>query len=398
MSPTPTQPALAPGPHAARQAPEANGAPQAPAVCQVLHTLSVGGAEVLAARLARGLRGRFRFLFACLDEMGTLGEELCREGFPVYVLGRKPGFDWRCAWRLAALLRREQVDVVHGHQYTPFFYGITARLLCRRPAVLFTEHGRHHPDYPRRKRMLANRLLLRRRDRVVAVGEAVRQALIANEGIPAGRVGVIYNGTRLEPPGAGAPDRAALRREIGVGPDDFVVMQVARLDYLKDHATAIRTLGHVARRLPGARLVLVGEGPETGKIQELVSGSGLEGRVRWLGLRRDVARLLHAADLFLLTSISEGIPVTVIEAMAAGLPVVGTRVGGMAEVVEDGTTGLLAAAGDDLGLAGHVLRLSAEPDLRRAMGRSGRERAGALFSEARMHEGYARLYQEVLHV
>src|SRR5262245_56225881 len=151
-----------------------------PVVCQLLHTLNVGGAEVLAARLARRLRDRCRFHFVCLDEKGTLGEGLEAEGFPVTVLGRRPGLDWRCAWRLGRLLRAQGVEVVHAHQYTPFSYALLARWVSRRYPVLFTEHGRHQPDHPRRKRILFNRLMLRRRDRVVAVGEAVRQALIVN--------------------------------------------------------------------------------------------------------------------------------------------------------------------------------------------------------------------------
>jgi glycosyltransferase involved in cell wall biosynthesis len=366
-------------------------------VCQVLHNLRVGGAEVLAARLARGLSDRARFLFACLDELGTLGEELRRDGFPVHVLGRRPGLDWRCSYRLARLLRREQVDVIHAHQYTPFFYASTARLLCRRPAVIFTEHGRHFPDYPRRKRLLANRLLLRRRDRAVGVGEAVRRALVVNEGLPAGRVGVIYNGIDLAPYARSPRDRGAARREMGVGPDDLVLLQVARLDYLKDHATAVRTLARVARGRPDARLVLVGEGPERGRIEEQARQSGVGGKVRLLGLRQDVARLLAASDLFLLTSISEGIPLTLIEAMAAGVPVVSTRVGGVPEVIEDGVTGLLAPSGDHEALAGHVLRLAGDEALRRRLAASGRERARAVFAEERMQAAYLRLYREMGH-
>jgi L-malate glycosyltransferase len=365
-------------------------------VCQVLHGLWVGGAEVLAARLARQLSGSCRFVFVCLDQLGSLGQQLRNDGFPVHVLNRHPGFDWSCSRHLANLLRRERVDVVHAHQYTPFFYGMMARLLYRRPPVLFTEHGRHQPDYPRRKRSIANRLFLRRHDRVVGVGEAVRQALIQNEGIPADRVGVIYNGINLAPFAKGTPDRAALRREIGVGAQDLVIFQVARLDYLKDHATAIRALAHVVQRRKDAKLVLVGEGPELGSIQEVVRRFQLESNVRFLGLRTDVARLLSAADLFLLTSISEGIPLTVIEAMAAGIPVVATRVGGLAEVVADGQTGLLAAAGDDVGLAQHILHLAANPALAQQMGQCGKVRAQQAFSEDQMHGQYVQLYQEML--
>lgn len=365
-------------------------------ICQALHSLCVGGAEVLAARLARRLRERFRFLFVCLDDLGTLGEELRREGFPVHVLHRRDGLDWRFGYRLARLLRREKVDVIHAHQYTPFFYSMMSRFFYRRPAILFTEHGRHYPDYPRRKRMLVNRLLLGKKDRVVAVGQAVRQALLDNEGMRADRVAVVYNGIDLPSFGANRFDREAVRSEIGVAKDDFVILQVARLDYLKDHATAIRTLKQVIGQRPHARLVLVGEGPELAKIHELVRQNSLEKHVVLLGLRNDVARLLPAADLFLLTSISEGIPLTLIEAMSAGLPVVATRVGGVAEVVEHGETGLLAPSGDDAKLAEHVLRLAADHERRLRMGESGRRRAKEIFSESRMHASYLRLYEELL--
>ena len=167
-------------------------------VCQLLHSMNVGGAEVLAARLVRRLCGSFRFVFACLDEVGPLGEELRDDGFLIALLGRKPGLDWGCPIRLARLLREERVDIVHAHQYGPFFYGLTTRLLGLRRPILFTEHGRHQPDFPRPKRMLVNRLLLSRQDRVVGVGASVRQALVANEGIPARRIKVLYNGIDVD--------------------------------------------------------------------------------------------------------------------------------------------------------------------------------------------------------
>jgi L-malate glycosyltransferase len=365
-------------------------------ICQVLHSLQVGGAEVLAARLARQLGRSYRFVFACLDELGPLGQQLRDEGVAVHVLNRRAGLDWKCPWRLARLLRRERVDLVHAHQYTPFFYALAARRLYRRPPLLFTEHGRHHPDYPRRKRMLANRLLLEARDRVIGVGQAVRQALVHNEGIPDHRVGVIYNGVNLAPFSNSRPDRSAVRREIGVGADDLVLLQVARLDYLKDHATALRTLAQLRPQRPNARLILVGEGEERNAIEELIQKLDLSANVRLLGLRSDVDRLLAAADVFLLTSISEGIPLTLIEAMAAGVPVVSTNVGGVPEVIEDTQTGLLAPAGDDAALAGNVLRLISSLEWRSEIVRRARQRANQIFSEEQMHQAYRKLYQEML--
>jgi glycosyltransferase involved in cell wall biosynthesis len=242
--------------------------------------------------------------------------------------------------------------------------------------------------------LFANRLLLEQRDRVVGVGQAVRQALIRNEGIPAGRVGVIYNGIDLAAFANGSHPRT-VRQELGIGDDELLIIQVARLDYLKDHATAVRTLERVLRWRQ-ARLVLIGEGPEQGMIQELVAQHRLGAYVRLLGLRTDVPRLLAAADLFLLTSRSEGIPLAVIEAMAAGLPVVATQVGGVGEVVEDGRSGLLAPSGDHAALAEQVLRIANDPVLSRRLGQCGRERAWALFSESQMHDRYLQLYQEML--
>jgi glycosyltransferase involved in cell wall biosynthesis len=352
---------------------------------------------MLAARLARQLRDQYRFVFACLDESGTLGDELRAEGFAVQVLGRRPGLDLRTVWRLAAWLRHERVDLLHAHQYTPCFYSLAARLCYRRPALLFTEHGRPVPDYPRRKRIIVNRLLLERRDRIVGVGNAVRQALIDNEGIPKERVNVIYNGIDTQSFVKDVADDDAIRAEIGVEKDGLLILQVARLDPVKDHATALRTLEHVVWHRRDARLVIVGEGPERAHIEEIVQERQLTPYVRLLGLRKDIPRLMRAANVFLLTSISEGIPLTVIEAMSAGLPVVATQVGGVPEIVEEGITGLLAPAGDDASLADCILRLCKHPPMAEQMGQLGQARARRYFSESQMHAHYHHLYQEMLH-
>jgi glycosyltransferase involved in cell wall biosynthesis len=374
-------------------------------ICHVMHGLRMGGAEVLAARLARRYHGKrveatdgeLRFAFICLDELGSLGEELRRDGLEVRVVSRRPGVDWRCSWRLARALREMQVDLVHAHQYTPFFYSVTARLLFRRPPVLLTEHGRWLPDYPRPKRKLANRLLLERRDRVVGVGNAVRRALVDNDGFPAERAGVIHNGIDLARFDSTTETRWAVRADIGCRADDLVVVQVARLDSLKDHATAARAVERAARQRPELRWVVVGEGPEASAIEALAAERGIERHVIMLGLRTDVPRILQAADIALLTSKSEGIPLTLIEAMAAGRPVVSTDVGGVPEVVVDGETGLLAPCGDDARLAEHLVSLAVDPARRAELGRQGSRRARQLFSEDRMHASYINLYAEMLH-
>ncbi len=365
-------------------------------ICQVLHNLNVGGAEMLAYRLAKQLGGRFRFVFACLDEVGSLGDGLLAGGMPIEWLRRRSGWDLGCARRLAAFVRRENVDLIHAHQYTPFAYSLLSGLWGRRPPILFNEHGRFYPDRRRLKRVVFNRVMLRPCDRVVAVGQAVRQALIDNEGISSARIAVIYNGVPLRDHDGTADQRGSVRQELGLSDSDFLILTVARLDKIKDHATAIRTLARAVTACPQTRLVVVGDGAERDNIRQEIRRRGMERWIQMLGERHDVSRLLRATDAFLLTSVSEGIPVTIIEAMDAGLPVVATNVGGVAEVVEQGSTGLLAPAGGDEGLAEAILRLIRDPSLRREMGQAGRRRAEALFSEDRMHRAYAAVYEEML--
>jgi glycosyltransferase involved in cell wall biosynthesis len=261
---------------------------------------------------------------------------------------------------------------------------------------VFTEHGRHFPDHPRPKRKIVNRLLLGRRDRVVAVGRSVKTALVENEGIPARRVEVIANGIDTDRFVPAPAARAEVRAELGLAANDFAVMMVARLDPIKDHVTAIRACARASGAIPGLRLVVVGDGPERPKIEAAIRESNLGGRVRLLGTRHDVPRVLSGADTLLLTSVSEGIPLTVIEAMATGLPVVSTDVGSLTDVVSDGVTGLLAAARDEEAISRHLRTLGEAPCLRATMGDRGRARAIREFSEGAMADRYTSLFEDLL--
>ncbi len=164
-------------------------------------------------------------------------------------------------------------------------------------------------------------------------------------------------------------DRSAVRSELGLVPSDFVVVQVARLDYLKDHSTAVRAIERATKQNPDIRLLIVGEGPERQRLEAEIAQRKQRSHVQLLGQRKDVPRILAAADACLLTSISEGIPLTLIEGMAAGLPVVSTNVGGVSEVVEDDATAMLAPSGNDEQLANSLVRLAGDVELRTRLGR-----------------------------
>jgi glycosyltransferase involved in cell wall biosynthesis len=245
--------------------------------------------------------------------------------------------------------------------------------------------------------MLLNRLALQPRDRVVAVGPSVKRALVVNEGIPASRIEVIFNGIDTEQYTPSPTVRAIMRKELGYGPDEYLVLMVARLDPIKDHRTAIRACVQAASHVPGLRLVLIGDGPERESIETFIREQRLEHLVRLLGTRDDVPRLLTAADTLLLTSVSEGVPLTLIEAMAAGVPVVSTNVGSIADIVLHGTSGLLAPARDHATLAEHLIQLGCAKDLRTKFGQAGRAQAVTDFSEARMMEQYCKLFEQILY-
>lgn len=364
-------------------------------VCQLVHGLPIGGAEVLVDRLIRQLRARFRFIVVCLDQVGELGERLAAESIPVVCLKRRPGFDWRCVQALHRLLESERIDVVHAHQYTPFAYGIATRIFGRRPPVLFTEHGRFFPDYPNWKRKAFNSLLRRRSDRFVAVGHAVREALVNNEGLPRTRIQVVYNGIDLSRSQSEPCSPCQVRESLGIAKDAIVVLTVARLDPIKDHRTALAAIARAVRQIPQLRYLIVGDGPQRESIEREITSLGLRDTVSMLGTRRDVNAMLSASDIFLLTSVSEGIPVTILEAMAAGVPVVATEVGGVPELVDDGVTGFLAPASDSAALADSIVRLCASAELRRSVAERARQRVASDFSQSTMIDEYARLYQEM---
>ncbi|WP_428387850.1 glycosyltransferase [Mucisphaera sp.] len=372
-----------------------------PILVHVVHRLYRAGAELLVADLAHRAAERYRVVLVCLDEVGPLGEELRAEGFEVICLDRRPGLDFGVVQQMARVYRRLQPAVVHTHQYTPFFYASAARVgvLGRGPRILFTEHGRHYPDRRKLKRVVANRLLLGADDRVTAVGEFVRRALVKNEGLAGSRVTVVHNGIDVagfaKPERGRADVRRSLEASLGIDREAPLIVQVARFHPVKDHLTAIRAMAGVRQRHPDAVLLLVGDGDERASIELAVAEHGLEGAVCLAGVRSDVADLLLAADVFLLTSVSEGISLTLLEAMAAGLPVVATAVGGNPEVVEQGETGWLSGRGHAEGLAEGISRLLGDEGMRARFGAAGRERVAAKFDRERMHRAYLGLYDEL---
>jgi L-malate glycosyltransferase len=357
----------------------------------ILHVMQVAGAEVLVSETIRSLGGMLDPIVLCLDGVGQLGEQMKSEGVPVISLNRKPGIDFSMFKRLASAIDDHGSEIVHAHQYTPFFYASLAKLhSSKRYHLMFTEHGRHYPDIVSKRRRFANSWFLSRfADEINAVCQFSADALAQKDGFPGKRIEVIENGIDVRRYTRSA-DRAALRLRLGLNPERRYISCIARFHPVKDHKTLIRAYAGIAAEHPDTDLLLVGDGPLREVCERDATALNLASRIRFLGVRKDVPDLLSASDLFALTSVSEAASITLLEAMASAIPVVVTDVGGNSEIVRHERDGLLVPRGDSAAIAEAFNRLLSNPDLARRMGENSRTR---VFERYRL-ERTIRLYHE----
>jgi L-malate glycosyltransferase len=359
----------------------------------VLHVMQVAGAEVLVAETIRRLADTIDPVVFCLDGVGQLGEQMQREGVPVVCFGRRAGFDAALPSRIAREIKRRDLEIMHAHQYTPFFYTSLAKIMAaKRFHLIFTEHGRHFPDVVSMKRRIVNRFFLGRlADEINAVCQFSVSALIEKDGFVNQRIELVENGIEVDQYGP-AEDRNALRTHLGLDLDRKYILCVARFHPVKDHQTLIHAFARVAREHVNTDLLLAGDGPLRDKLENQVSQLDLSKRVRFLGVRHDVPDLLRAADIFTLTSLSEAASLTLIEAMATGLPVVVTDVGGNGEIVRSEFNGLMIPRGESEAASRAFSRLLSQPDFALRLGRAARESVLERYRLDRAVSRYRELY------
>lgn len=311
-----------------------------------------------------------------------------------------PAADGAALVELVRLMRRIRPHVVHTHTAKAGVLGRVAARLARVPVVVHTYHGHVFEGYfgSRRARLFLSveRAVARRTDCLLAVSGAVRRDLLAlGVGQPE-QFRVVPLGLDLDRFVASDTWRGGLRAELGLPPEAPLVGIIARLVHIKAHEVFLRAAARVAREVPGSRFVLVGDGERRAELETLAMEHGLAGRAHFLGWRRDLERVYADLDVVVLTSRNEGLPVAVIEAMAAGRPVVATRVGGVADVVEDGVTGHLASSGDAEAVAAAVVDLLLDPKRSQTMGQAGRERVVQRFQTGRLLSDLDGLYRDLL--
>jgi glycosyltransferase involved in cell wall biosynthesis len=294
------------------------------------------------------------------------------------------------AWtRLAVALRRRRIDVLHAHKFGSNVWGTLIGRLARVPVVIAHEHTWSYEGWPLR-RLLDRELVARGSDAFLAVSTADVRRMIEVERIDPRDVLMIPNGI----PPLREP-RRDIRAELGIPEDAPVIGAVTRLSRQKAPELIVRAAAHLLTEFPELQVLVVGSGPAEGAVRALIEAHGLQGAVRLLGLRDDVPEILAVLDVAVSTSSWEGTPLSMIEYMAAGLPVVATAVGGVPDLVTPEVTGLLVEPGDWRGLAAGVSRLLHDRDLARAMGRRGRERQRREFDLDAMVRRLERLYEDL---
>lgn len=367
-------------------------------VLHLITTMPVGGAESLILTTIRELDSQaFTSVICCIQDKGPLGEETERQGIPVVALGRmqRKGFDRRVVGDLVSRIRRERIDVIHCHLHHAALYGRLAARRARIPSVVTVHNVYAKPKWHRR---LLNRWLAKSTARVVAVSAAVGEDVLRYDRIDPERLMVIPNGIDLAR-AQSALTKEEARQRLGLPPDAQVIGCVGRLEAQKGHRfllealAALRTCPRgLAHPAGNPYPLIVGDGGELGALRQSVAELGLDDRVRLLGTRRDIADILRALDLFVLPSLWEGLPLALLEAMAAGVPVIASQVGGVGEVLEGGECGVALPAGDIAALSAAIGDLLSDTERRCALGQRGAERVKQRYSAQAMVARLADIY------
>ena len=361
-----------------------------PNLLQVVLSLNAGGTERLVVDMTLALNEHANIAVVCLDERGTWAERLRDQGVQVEVLGRKPGFDASLVGGIRRIVKDIHKPAIHCHHYTPFIYGGLASLTMPGSKLVYTEHGRYGDGPPSLKRRFANQLFGRMPGRFFAVSHDLRHHLVG-EGIPTAKLEVNHNGID---PGAVTTVQARneIRNDLGLHRDDWVVGTVTRLDPVKDLQVLIAAAAQLKDRAPKLKLVFVGDGPERQGLEAAVEAQGLTQRVMFLGHRDDARRLMAGFDLYFNCSVIEGISVTILEALSAGLAVAASRVGGTPEILGDDEYGLMFESRSPDAAAKALLSLYDNESQRQQLMARARPRIDAAFSVETMLRKYTDAY------
>jgi len=359
-------------------------------VLHLLNVLDVGGMEAGVIRLVNsGVGGRVQGSICSFRPAEEFKRRLRRE-VPLFEFTRRDGNDPRLVLQLARLFRRERPHIIHTHSWGTLCEGVIAARLARIPRVV---HGEHGTMEVRRRNLFVQRMVWRRVDRVLSVSDRLADKMAREVQFPRHRIQTIRNGVDFDYFGAG--DRVASRAALQVRDDEVLVLAVGRLVPVKNHSLLLAAIAHARSVGVPCRLVVAGEGPLRGELEARARDLGIDATAALLGTRNDLPNLLAACDIFALSSRSEGMSNTILEAMAAARPVIATNVGGNPELVIHNRTGLLVAPDGPAEMAESIRALAVDRPRRDQMGLEGRRRVQLEFNLPQMLRAYEQMYLEV---
>jgi sugar transferase (PEP-CTERM/EpsH1 system associated) len=364
-------------------------------IVHVVHALGIGGLENGLVNILNNLGDPFAHAIICLSRSGPMAERIQNPRVQIIEM-QLPTDKFRFpVLRLAREIQKSAPDIVHTRGWSTVD-AICAARVAGVSRVIHSEHGREagDPDGRNRKRNIVRKFLSPLISRFVTVSDDLKTWLVRTVGVPECKVTTIHNGVDTER--FASVERAGSRRALGLDDSVFTIGTVGRLDPVKDHASLLHAFRPIARSERPSRLLIAGAGPMQSVIQSLAAELNISDKIQLLGERCDVPQILKACDVFTLTSIAEGISNTILEAMASGLPIVATRVGGNPELVDDGVNGYLVDAGDVSALTASYETYLYNPNLRDLHGRNARRRTEQRFTLERMASQYAQLYQELV--
>lgn len=358
---------------------------------QITHDLAIGGLQQVVVNICRNIdRDKFYVTVLCLRALGEFVEEIENLGIPVILLPQKEiGTDYFSFIKVAKILRDEQIDVVHTHNTQPFIDGTIASLLTCVKKVIHTDHGRKFPD--KKRYMLAEKIASFFVDRVVGVSEKTANDIIKYEHIHKNKVLTIFNGvdeTRF----AISVDKIAKKRELGIRNNGPIIGVASRLSPEKGVKYVISAMSEIIDKYPDSTLVIAGKGPQERSLIEQANKLNRHNNVLFIGARMDIPELLRVFDLIVVPSISEGLPMIILEAMAASCPVVATNVGGIPATIEHGENGSLVNPGDSKALSSEILRLLDDDNMRISYAENGLKLLREKYSAEIMTKKYEQLY------
>lgn len=366
-------------------------------VLELIGTLKFGGAEKQVIGLSKNLdKEKFNVIICCLGGGRSLEEELKGEDIEIVHLHFRRRYFFIGLYKLIELIRKNKIDIFHAHLFGSGFWGRIAAVLAGVPVIIYTEHGKCL--WKKTRHILFERIANKFSDMVITVSEDIRKLCINRENTPPEKVTYIPNAVDFREFEVSEKVASEKRGELGFKDEDLIIGTVARLNFAKAIDYMLGAFAIVREKLPSSKCLIVGDGELRNDLENCAKELGIEDDTIFLGARNDIPELLSIMDVFVLSSITEGTPVSLLEAVVARVPAVGTDVGGIPEVIEDGVSGILVPPKDKEKLARGIIDLLKDAELKKKVVNNAynkvKERFSITSTTKRIEKIYERFYLE----